>query len=471
VHEVAVRPLAPERLAPLIGPARYERFEALAAAARTALAGRVVWNVNSTATGGGVAELLQTLLAYARGVGVDARWLVVRGDEAFFRVTKRIHNRLYGTAGDGGALDAAARRGYERVLEAAAGDLAARVGPDDVVLLHDPQTAALAPPLRDRGTPVVWRCHVGIDAPSPWADEAWEFLRPYVAAAQAWVFSRAEFAPPWIPADRRFVIAPSIDPFSAKNTALVPAQVRAVLGHAGLLAGDPGPDPGPFRRRDGSPGRIRHRADLVGTGPVPSDAPLVLQASRWDRLKDMAGVMQAFADSCLDGTDAHLLLAGPAAAGVADDPEAEAVLADCRERWAALPAPARARVHLACVPMEDPDEAALVVNALQRHARVVAQKSLAEGFGLTVAEAMWKGRPVVGSRVGGIADQVVDGETGRLVAPHDLAGFAVAVRTLIADPGLAERQGRAAARRAHEHFLGDRHLEQWAELLLALLGA
>ncbi len=463
--------LAPERLAPLIGPARYRRFERLAAAARRALDGRVVWNVNSTATGGGVAELLQTLLAYARGVGVDARWLVVRGDEAFFRVTKRVHNRLYGSPGDGGDLDTTARRAYERVLGAATGELLARVGPSDVVLLHDPQTAALAPPLRDRVRAVVWRCHVGIDAPSPWADEAWEFLRPYVQSAQAWVFSRAEFAPPWVPADRRFVIAPSIDPFSAKNTALTSDQVRAVLAHAGLLAGDPGPAPEPFPRRDGSAGRIRHRADLVGTGPTPPDVPLVLQASRWDRLKDMAGVMQAFAEVCVDGTDAHLLLAGPAATGVADDPEAEAVLADCRERWAALPASARARIHLACVPMDDPDEAALVVNALQRRARLVAQKSLAEGFGLTVAEAMWKGRPVVGSRVGGIVDQIVDGVTGRLVAPHDLTEFAAAVRTLLADPELSERQGRAAARRAHEHFLGDRHLEQWAEVLLALLDA
>jgi trehalose synthase len=175
----------------------------------------------------------------------------------------------------------------------------------------------------------------------------------------------------------------------------------------------------------------------------------------------MKGVMLGFADA---DTDAHLVLAGPESRGVADDPEADDILRDCHETWARLPVVVRSRIHLACVPMDDGDEAATVVNALQRHATVVVQKSLAEGFGLTVTEAMWKARPVVASAVGGIVDQVVPGETGWLVDADDIAGYAAAVCALLADPPAAEHMGAAGYARAHAEFLGDRHLMQWARL-------
>src|SRR5690606_23106933 len=160
-----------------------------------------------------------------------------------------------------------------------------------------------------------------------------------------------------------------------------------------------------------SPGRVDRHVDILQTGPPPpGDVPLVVQVSRWDLLKDMAGVMVGFAEHVATATDAHLVLAGPAVTGVADDPESGRVLADCVEIWRRRPPAHRARVHLACTPMRDPDEAAVIVNALQRHAAVVAQKSLAEGFGVTVAEAMWKSRPIVASALGGIADQIDDGK-------------------------------------------------------------
>ena len=189
----------------------------MADATREALGGSAVINVNSTAKGGGVAEMLQTLLAYARGVGVDTRWLVIEGNPEFFEVTKRIHNHLYGDPGDGGPLGTTERAVYEKTLEANAGDLLAVVRPGDVVLLHDPQTAALAPVARRAGGFVVWRSHVGVDVPTPDVDEAWDFLRPYVDDVDAFVFSRRRFAPSWVGDDRLHVIAPSIDPFSAKN--------------------------------------------------------------------------------------------------------------------------------------------------------------------------------------------------------------------------------------------------------------
>jgi trehalose synthase len=245
-----------------------------------------------------------------------------------------------------------------------------------------------------------------------------------------------------------------------------PRNVRLALGYVGLLAGSEGPPPVPFSRRDGSPGRISHRVDLVQLGPaVPPDAPLVLQASRWDSMKDMAGVMEGFAEHVDPSLGAHLILAGPTVMGVTDDPEAAEILDDCTARWRALPHSVRSRIHLACVPMHDPDEAAAIVNALQRQASVVVQKSLAEGFGLTVAEAMWKQRAVVGSAVGGICDQIVDGEHGLLIDdPGDLAAFGAAVDRLLRDPHEAERLGRNARRRAIEEFLGDRHLAQYARV-------
>ena len=467
--EVEVQAIALERLAELLGPDRAEQFARTAEDARERLAGRRVINVNSTATGGGVAELLQTLLAYARGAGVDARWVVVEGDAGFFDITKRIHNHLYGGAGDGGALGPAERAHYEETTDRNAAGLLAVIRPGDIVVLHDPQTAALTRHLSDACVRVVWRCHVGIDTQNEFSEQGWNFLRPYLEDLDGFVFSRSQFAPPWVPPERLAVIPPSIDPFSAKNEMIEPAQVTRLLQHAGLLAGSSAGLTVSFRRRDGSRGRVTSRADLLGTGPPPQPSvPIVLQASRWDVVKDMRGVMTGFAASVAPHTAAHLVLAGPEASGVTDDPEAADVLRDCLSVWAALPAAVRRRVHLACVPMADGDEAAAIVNALQRHASVVVQKSFAEGFGLTVTEAMWKERPVVGSAVGGIVDQIVPGETGSLVDPLDLDAYARAVRTLLEDPPLANRMGVAGRERVRHEFLGDRHLEQWARLFEGL---
>ncbi len=470
LQEVHVRAVSPGRLESIIGAERTKRFEAAAAAARELLAQRVVLNVNSTAAGGGVAELLQTLLAYARGVGIDARWVVIRGDPDFFAITKRIHNHLYGSRGDGGPLGPGERDKYELTLHANAVELAALIRPGDVTLLHDPQSAGLARAVQVAGGLVVWRCHVGLDHPNEHSDLAWEFLRPYVEDVDAFVFTREQFAPPWIPRDRLFVIAPSIDPFSAKNEPMENAAVLDILRYVGLLNGGGAEPAVTFTRRDGSPGRINRHVDILQTGPCPpADVPLVVQASRWDTMKDMRGVMLGFAEHLDDLGSAHLVLAGPNVHGVADDPDAAGVLDDCVAVWRTLPHSVRSRIHLACVPMADADEAAAIVNALQRHATVVVQKSLAEGFGLTVAEAMLKGRPVVGSAVGGIVDQIVSGETGWLIEdPQDLASFAAALSNLLGDPDEAARMGERGRRRAAALFLGDRHLEQWANVFTRL---
>jgi trehalose synthase len=199
-----------------------------------------------------------------------------------------------------------------------------------------------------------------------------------------------------------------------------------------------------------------------------------VQVSRWDRLKDMAGVMEGFvraaADNGLGG--AHLVLAGPEVSGVSDDPEGAEVLAECQDRWERLPKSVRRRVHLSSIPMDDADENALIVNALQRHAAVVVQKSLVEGFGLTVTEAMWKARPVVASRLGGIQDQITDDRDGLLVDdPYDLDELAGVLRRPLEDVGLATRLGEAARARVLSEYLGDRHLEQYVDLFSSLVSA
>jgi len=467
MHPVEISRVRLERLAGLLAPDRAARLRDYAQLARDSLSGRTVWNVSATATGGGVAEMLMALLGYSLGAGVDARWLVLDGTPEFFRVTKRVHNLLHGVDGDGGGLGESDRRAYEAVLGDHLGQLREQVRPGDIVLLHDPQTAGLVPHVRELGARAIWRCHVGRDERNGLTDLAWHFLRPYLEPADAMVFSRAAYAPSWVEPNRLRVIPPSLDPFSPKNTELSPGVVTGTLARSGLVAL---PDTGesiPFRRRDDSPGAVRRHTGLVVAGsPVPADARLVLQVSRWDHLKDMPGVARGFIEH-LDTlpADAHLLLAGPEVAGVIDDPEGAEVLAECIEFWRSLPEAGRTRVSLCCLPMDDTDENAHLVNALQRYASVAVQKSLVEGFGLTVTEPMWKARPVVASRVGGIADQIVHGESGLLLDdPTDLSAFAAAVNSLLADPAAAAQLGHAARERVREMFLGDRHLIQYVEL-------
>lgn len=472
MRQVQVDTTGLQRLVQLLEPDRAAQLEVSAATARQALAGRVVWNVNATASGGGVAEMLTTLLAYTRGAGVDTRWLVLDGNARFFRITKRIHNVLHGSPGDGGPLEDPERDEYEAVLAGNLETMRTLVKPGDIVLLHDPQTAALAAGLRTSGAHVVWRCHVGRDTPNEFTDLGWDFLRPYVSDADATIFSRQAYVPAWLEPEGAIIIPPSLDPFSTKNIELPGADVAETLRHAGLVDLPPGPGNLTFTRRDGSMGAVRAHDNLLTAGNiVPRDARVVLQVSRWDRLKDMAGVLTAFATHLSElPDDAHLVLVGPDVLGVSDDPEGAEVLFECVDLWKALPPAARERVHLVSLPMDDEGENAHLVNALQSHAAVVVQKSLVEGFGLTVTEPMWKRRPVVASAVGGIQDQIVDGESGLLLAdPTDLGGLARLVGTLLTDDELAQRLGTAAGERVREHFLGDRHLIQYAELFGDLL--
>ena len=318
-------------------------------------------------------------------------------------------------------------------------------------------------------TPIVWRAHVGLDLPNDLAREAWRFLIGYVELADAYVFSRPAYTWEGLDRSKLTVIAPSIDAFAPKNHAMSFTAITAVLRAAGLAADHHHPPRAIFERLDGSVGAVEHAATLVEEQSLRLDVPLVAQVSRWDRLKDPQGILTAFTEHVHADDEPHLLLAGPDVTAVADDPEGAEVYAEIEAAWHELPQDVRGRVHLALLPMNDPDENAVIVNALQRRADVVVQKSLAEGFGLTVSEAMWKGRPVVASRVGGIQDQIEDGRTGYLVDPIDLAAFGERVNHLLADPHDAERMGEAAQMRVRDLFLGPRHLGQYVDVLERVL--
>jgi trehalose synthase len=458
-----------QRYSRLLGAERLEQLMARIENLRARLVGRVVWNVSSTAVSGGVAEMVRSMLSYARGAGVDARWAVIDGPPEFFRLTKRLHNAIHGSAGDGSPIGDAERRLFEYVCASNAAELAPMVRPRDVVIVHDPQPAGMIAALRERGALVIWRCHIGQDEFNDEVMRAWQFLAPYLQDANAYVFSRPSYVPTqFLDARRAKIIAPTIDPFSAKNQPLEESNVIAILAQAGLVQHAADGGAGTFTREDGTPSRIDHLADVVREGAPPAaTTPLVVQVSRWDRLKDPSGVLEGF--TRLDArrvNDAHLVLAGPNIHGVGDDPEGAAVLASVITQWRGLPVEMRRRIHLASIPTFDIDENAAIINALQRHATVIVQKSLHEGFGLTVTEAMWKARPVVASAVGGIQDQIDDGVDGLLLAdPTDLDAFAAAITHLFEHPDEARRLGHRGHARVLQRCLALSSLLNYGALI------
>jgi len=407
------------------------------------------------------------LLAYARGAGVDTRWVVVEADPDFFEITKRIHNHLHGWAGDGGRLGDAEREIYEETLRNSAARLAPMVRSGDVIFCHDPQTAGLVAPVAAFGATVVWRCHVGLDLPNELAWGAWDFLRPYVEPADAYVFSRREFAWEDLAEEKLWVVATSIDAFSPKNQDLDPTVVDAILARVGLATESDGSAGLPALRWVARTGRRQRRSTKAA--PIPADVPMTAQISRWDRLKDPAGVMRGFAENRHDD-QAHLLLAGPSVAAVSDDPEGTAVLKEVRDERAALGAAVRDRVHLACLPMDDVEENAAnrqrdSATSSDSRAEAFCRRLRPHGRGGDVEEPTRDRQPPRG-----IQDQVVDGRTGILLDdPENLEAFAGARQEQLDDPDRAARMGQQGREWVIERFLGPRHLIQHPRLLDELL--
>lgn len=369
--------------------------------------GRRFLHINSTRYGGGVAEILNRLVPIMTDLGVDARWDVIKGDAAFFAVTKTFHNALQGRE----ALIAKAMLNhYVDTNRENARNLSLE---GDLVLIHDPQPAPLID-YRPAEGKWIWRCHIDLSQPQR---QAWRYLRKYVVKYDGAVFSLKKYSQQ-IPIPQ-FLVCPSIDPLSDKNRELSAEEIDGILA----------------------------RLD------IPRDKPILLQVSRFDRFKDPIGVIKAYR-LVKKHCDCRLILAGGTAQ---DDPEGQEVLRDVREEAGHDP-----DIHV----LELPPDAHLEINVLQRAATIVLQKSLREGFGLTVAEAMWKGKPVVGGASGGITVQVIDDVTGYTV--HSIEGAAFRIRYLLNNPTLMARMGEAGREYVRRDFLITRHLTDYLTILTIL---
>jgi len=377
------------------------------------LAGAKVVHVNSTRTGGGVAEILAKMVPLSTELGIDTHWEVIMGESEFFECTKGMHNTLQGSRIP---LDERLLKAYEETNARNAEILRPVLEDADFVIIHDPQPAPLLAACPNRKGKWIWRCH--IDASHPYRP-VWKYLRRFVAPYDASIFSLAAFAQE-LP-HPQYLIPPSIDPLGDKNIELDAETIRACCD--------------------------RYRID--------PERPLVVQISRFDRFKDPVGVIQAYRLAKRFLPALQLVLAG---GGAADDPEGETVLAEVRTCAQDDP-----DIHLLLLP----SDAHLEINALQRAADIVLQKSIREGFGLTVTEAMWKNKPVIGGDVGGIRLQVINHYTGFLVNTHE--GAALRIRYLMHQPGKIKAMGENARAFVRDNFLITRDLREHLTLLVSLL--
>lgn len=372
--------------------------------------GKRMLHVNSTRVGGGVAEILTRLVPLLEELGVQPRWEVIAGSDPFYRTTKSFHNALQGMK------QRITPEMYEAYLECNR-ENAKRLNLEaDVVMIHDPQPAALID-ARVQDARWIWRCHIDISTPQR---SVWQFLRPYVVRYDAAVVSLPTFAQR-LPVPQ-FLVYPSIDPLSDKNRDLEPEEVDRILRRLG----------------------------------IPRDKPILLQVSRFDRFKDPVGVVEAYR-LVKKSHECRLVLAGGTAT---DDPEGAEVLAEVQEAVGADP-----DVHLLLLP----PTANLEINALQRAAAIVFQKSTREGFGLTVAEALWKGKPVIGGETGGITVQIIPGMTGYTVNSPEGAAFYT--KRLMNEPERLAAMGQQAREYARQRFLITRHLQDYLAIMVHLCPA
>ena len=372
------------------------------------LSGKVIQNINSTYTGGGVAEILSRMVPLWEELGVDARWSIIQGDNEFFKITKKFHNALHGRTEDIKKSD------FSHYLEVSKKNIQELELVGDIIFVHDPQPVTLIKRKGEIGKRWLWRCHIDISHPN---QDVWDFLEPYVNQYDAAVFSAPSFSHR-LPV-RQFLIPPSIDPLSDKNKELPQQTIDAVLAKYGLSL----------------------------------DKPIITQVSRFDYLKDPIGVIQAF-EMVRSRIDCQLVLAGGTAT---DDPESDKVLAEVKERAGNNP-----DIHILLIPPNSDIE----INALQRASSIIVQKSISEGFGLTVSEALWKAKPVVASAVGGITLQIRDKFTGLL--SYGTEGTAYDLRQLLTNPEYANWLGKNGKEYVRHRFLITRHLRDYMLLFLAL---
>jgi trehalose synthase len=464
-------------LAPAV---RELRAEARPVARR--LQGRTVWMVNSTAQGGGVAEMLPTIVALMRDLGIRTEWAVVETEEEdFFHLTKNLHNAIHGVGRP--SFGPAERTVFEGVSRRNAEELRAWLKPGDLLIAHDPQPMAVARILQeDLDLSTVWRCHIGLDDHNAATQAAWEFLAPYAGAYDHAIFSAPEYIPEYLTACSS-VIYPAVNPLTHKNRDLSVHKIAGILT-ASALATNPGPVlPDPFhwvaqRLQANGSFAPANMTDDIGF----LTRPLVTQVSRWDHLKGFRPLLRAFAQlkagARNNGNDTdrihrrrldlvRLVLVGPDPSSVTDDPEGQEVLEDLKGEYAGLEPEVQRDVALLTLPMESRRDNALMVNAIQRTSSVVVQNSLREGFGLTITEAMWKGIPVLSNyQACGPRQQLRDDLDGRMITdPTDEAALARALDGMLRAPDKRDAWGRSGQRRVYSEFLIFTQLRRWFRVL------
>jgi trehalose synthase len=445
------------------------------------LAGRRVLMLNSTARGGGVAEMAPRLISLLTELGVETRWAVIGADEPrFFDLTKRLHNMIHGFGGS--EISAEDKAVYDKVTRQNADALESHLSADDVLIVHDPQPAGVGALLKQRiGLSTIWRCHIGHDEHVPQTKAAWRFLREYLEPYDHYVFTAAEYFPDYV-SGRASIIHPALDPLSFKNRELAPQEIVGALCNAGLAIPHHPVGGGRFpehaERLDGSGS---FQPAINGTEIGLLYRPIVTQVSRWDRLKGMVPLLEAFSllkRRAISGGNgwadehrqqmeiARLVLAGPDPASIQDDPEGQEVLQELRDAYLRLDPQTQRDVAIISLPMGSLEHNALMVNALQRCSTVVVQNSLREGFGLTATEAMWKRVPVLGTQAVGLRMQIRDGLDGRLVEdPRDAEQVASMLDSMLADAPQRELWARSAQRRAYNQFSVFTQVARWIRVL------
>lgn len=445
------------------------------------LRGRTVWMINSADKGGGVAEMLPRMANTLSELGLPTRWVVISSDRPeFFPLTKHIHNLIHGVGKPRFAPED--RELYETVNRENADRLKSQIKPDDIVVVHDPQPAAMGAFLkRELGVRTVWRCHIGLDRHVEATRAAWRFLRPYVETYDLAVFSAPEYIPDYL-AGRSTIIHPGLDPISHKNRPLPPHKLAGVLCNSGLVGERHPVVTPPFEQK-----ARRLRPDGAFASANGDDEiglmfrPVVSQISRWDALKGFGPLLEGFvrlksslADTTNNISDRHrrrlemlrLVLAGPDPESVQDDPEAVEVLEGLKERYRGLDPALQQDIALLVLPMESRKENALMVNALQCCSSVVVQNSIQEGFGLTATEAMWKDIPIVGSRAHGLRQQIRNGIDGTLIQnPNDPDEIAERLSDILLMKGKRNRMAQSAQHRVRHEFLIFTQLGSWMQAL------
>ncbi|MGX5805075.1 glycosyltransferase [Bradyrhizobium sp. Arg314] len=413
-------------------------------ACRVRLSDRRVWHINSTAFGGGVAEMLPHHIALMRGFGIDMRWLIFKPrDKQFFVFTKGLHNSLHNVQTP--CTDELVAS-YERESRQGARDLRRIIGADDVVIVHDPQPLAAASFfLESQPHPAIWRCHIGYPQRAPTVDRTWEFLRGYLRPFHRVVLSDADYAFNGI--SDIDIIPPSISPFADKNLS---------------YPDEPGDELERYVSINGYDEDLRiSLADLI-------KERYFLQVSRWDRLKGIDRVLEAFRrfveneSSVADGT--RLVIAGPDPAGVSDDPEAAEYLSECEAHAARLPRKVRQHIRFVCVSMKDHQKNAEIISRLQARAFAVFQLSKEEGFGLALTEALFKCRPVVVSDAFGLKRQIIDGVNGIVIQEPGIEEKASEImRRLVVGTIARQRLGRTAGQMCIQNSVQIAHAPSWLE--------